>query len=92
MILLTLRTSVTAATYKIDDDIREKIKKKEYINPKVYYTYGDGTVDSLSLFLAPLKWAYEYETKSVEDAQPVKIIDVCGTYNQKEELYDDFNE
>ena len=30
--------------------------------------HGDCTVDALSLFIGPLKWAYEYKMKTVEDA------------------------
>ena len=49
-------------------NMKEMIQKKEYINPEIEMGHGDCIVDALSLFIGPLKWAYEYKMKTVEDA------------------------
>ena len=89
VIPFVLRTSPTPATIIWKNDIKKCQKEKKFCNPeKLIYSYGDNTVDTTSLLLAPLKWAYEFDKKSDPHAKPVKIIDLCSTYNEKYNIYD----
>ena len=85
-----LRTHPTPASFIWNKDLKKYQKEKKFYNPeKVIYSYGDGTVDTTSLLLAPLKWAHEFDHKSHPNAKPVKIIDFCSTYNEKYNIYDE---
>ena len=66
-------------TYKDEDD--------EFYNPNTVTHYGDGTVPSYSPLIPALKWAKEFE-KGQRNANPVKIVELCSTYNRKKDLYD----
>lgn len=47
-------------------------------------------VPSNTLYLPALKWSYEFKNKkNYKNAKPVKIIDYCSRYNQKENIYDE---
>ena len=76
-------------------------KNKSYYKPdKIIFSYGDETVSTTSLLSAPLKWAHEFtKTKNSKKNQnnpeiepkPIKIIDVCSIYNNKKNIYDNYN-
>ena len=85
-----LRTHPTPVTFIWKNDLKKSQEQKKFYDPdKVVYSYGDGTVDTTSLLLAPLKWAHEFDHKSHPNAKPVKIIDFCSTYNEKYNIYDE---
>lgn len=48
---------------------------------------GDGSVDSSSLFYAPLKWAFEFDNE-FPNSKPIKFVDFCSVYNEKYNIYD----
>ena len=84
-----LRTYPTPTTFIWKNDIKKSQQQKKFYNPeKIIYSYGDNTVDTTSSLLAPLKWAFEFDNKSNPNAKPVKIIDLCSTYNEKYNIYD----
>ena len=87
-----LRTYPTAAVFIWDKDLKESREKYQFYDPdRTINSYGDETVDTTSLLLAPLKWAYEFDKKTNPNARPVKIIDVCSEYNEKYNIYDVYN-
>lgn len=57
------------------------------MEPEVEYTFGDGIVDAWGLLAAPLKWAYQYQNNE-DGSEPVKIVNWCSRYNQKNNIYD----
>lgn len=86
-----LRTYPTPAIYIWKKDIKEDLKNSKFHDPeKTINSYGDQTVDTTSLLMAPLKWAYEFDNKKNPNAKPVKIIDVCSEYNEKYTIYDKY--
>ena len=84
-----LRTMPTPAVLIWNEDIKQYLNKGEYYPPnKILNSYGDETVSTTSLLLAPLKWAHEFDEKK-PNAKPIKIIDVCSIYNQRNTVYDE---
>lgn len=70
-----------------DENILDIIKRKEYAQPKYKLKHGDGVVDVNSAIYPLLKWAYEFD-KKVPNAKPIKIVQRCGSYNEKYFIYD----
>ena len=86
-IAITMRTASTAYKYDFTEDPWDNFNRNVYPEPSTTTGYGDGTVESNSLFILGLKWAYEYD-QGVKNARPVKFVDVCSTYNVKYNVYD----
>lgn len=87
LVTITLRTVETPNQYRYDKDLWDFYKNDKYGDPEVTTGYGDGTITSNSLFILALKWAYEHDNGTT-GAKPVKIIDMCSTYNVKYNVYD----
>lgn len=91
-ISFSLRTMPTTSTQIWNSTLKDKIKNGKYYKPdKIIYSYGDETIPTISLLLAPLKWAHEFEKKK-KNSKPIKIIDVCSIYNQRNSIYDKTDE
>ena len=87
-----LRTYPTAEIFIWNKEIKPFLKKNKYYPPdKIIYSYGDETVSTTSTLMAPLKWAYEFD-QNIPNAKPIKIIDVCSSFNQRNSVYDDFGQ
>ena len=84
---IVLRTHQTPYQYYFDDDIRKYTDHHKFIEPKKIKGYGDGTVNTNSMLIPALKWALEYD-QGLPGTAPVKIIDLCSTYNLKKDVYD----
>ena len=83
-----LRTFKTPKQMIWEEDIKDYIKKKKVYEPKKIWGYGDEVLDTTSLLISSLKWAYEFDHKKNKNAKPVKIIDICSNYNEKYFVYD----
>ena len=83
-----LRTFKTPKQMIWDEDLTEYIKKRKVYEPEKVWGYGDEVLDTTSLLISSLKWAYEFDHKKNKNAKPVKIIDVCSNYNEKYFVYD----
>ena len=86
---INLRTLDTKEHITFKKNITQYIKENKDVNGHIKYGYGDGTVNSDSLFLAPLKWAYEF-IKKKKGAKPIKFVDFCSNYNEKYSIFDNY--
>lgn len=84
---VVLRSHKTPKQYYFKDDIRKYINYHRFPKPEVTFGYGDGSVNTNSMLIPVLKWAYEYDN-GLEGTAPVKIVDMCSTYNLKTDVYD----
>lgn len=91
VISINLRTGSTVEQYYYNKNITENLEKKDYPKSKKKIGYGDGVLSSTTQLAGPLKWAFEYDEKK-KNAQPVKLIDFCSTYEVKNNIYDNVNE
>ena len=91
IIFIFLRSLNTGVQFNYKEDIKEWIKKDEFYQPDVLNSNGDGTVEANSYLLPALKWITEFEDKK-DGAKPMKLIEICSTYNMKGNLYDSQNE
>lgn len=82
------RTQATMQYIQYNVNMTEYIIKDKFVDPIVTAGYGDGTVPANSLFIPTLKWAHQFQNKTDPNARPVKFIDVCSFYNQKQTAYD----
>lgn len=87
IVSINLRSGPTPQRYEYDVDVRSYLFNHDFPNPKITYGYGDGELTSTTLFAGPLKWAYEYD-QNMEGTYPVKLVDICSTYNIKYNVYD----
>jgi hypothetical protein len=85
---VVLRHSPTPSSFIYHEDVKKAVKEDRWANRTVIYGPGDGTVSANSLFAGPLKWAWEFDNARSEVTQPVKIVDLCGTYKQRSNPYD----
>lgn len=85
---IILRTAWTVYSYNYTENIREAIKQKRFAEHTKGYTAGDATVTTNSLYAGFLKWAFEFDNKLVDGAQPVKIVDFCSVYKTRDTPYD----
>ncbi len=76
---------------QFSENITELNEKNVLFEESVDWIYGDETVDTLSLYLAPLKWAHEFDHK-LPNSKPIKIVDFCSHYNEKYTVYDNYDE
>ena len=88
MVLLMLRTSPTLRTLTYNVNITQFIAQNVFYYPATQTYYGDGTVPAYSQVIPVLKWAWEFENRTVKQAKPVKIIDFCSNYKQRTSPYD----
>jgi hypothetical protein len=78
----------------ISKKIRGNIRTKtNLLNPrKLIYGQGDEVVLTSSSLIAALKWAWEFDTQQSTDPQtkpkPVKIVEVCSSYNTRVSIWD----
>lgn len=87
LISVLMRTQATPIKFNYKEDIKKYVERDEFYMPDMEYSYGDGTVESASLFIPSLKWAQEHED-GLENSHPVKIVELCSKYNRKIEIYD----
>lgn len=75
-----------------DYDMLGRMKAGDYAIPsKAEFTNGDSTVSSTSSLMPGFKWAYEY-IHGLPNSKPIKAIEYCSIYNNKESIYDGFND
>lgn len=91
-VLVSLRTLPTARSFVYKTNVTKFIENGMFYYPDTKNFYGDGTVPSYSSLIPPLKWAWEYDNKAAQGAKPVKIVDLCSLYKQKNSVFDDKNE
>ena len=53
--------------------------------------HGDTTVEVSYALPIALKWAWEH-THGVNQSKPIKIVEFCSSYNQKDSLWDTYDE
>lgn len=53
--------------------------------------FGDGTVPTWSALMSAMKWSWEFDN-NVPNAKPVKTVEACSYYNQKDVMYDLYDE
>lgn len=71
------------------DDPRTKTKDGQFYDPdQIENAPGDGSVLSSVALVPGIKWADEFRNKK-ENAKPVTFVEVCGTFNQKESIFQD---
>ena len=87
LISVVLRTQATPIKFNYKEDIRKYVERDEFYMPEMEYSYGDGTVESASLFIPSLKWAQEFDDGR-KDSHPVKIVELCSRYNRRGGIYD----
>lgn len=92
MVAIIFKSIPTAVTFEYEENIFEVIKRHMFPKVKKHFVSGDGTVVSNSLYAGPLKWAYEFDKKEHPNAKPVKIVDFCSVYKQRNNPYDFKNE
>ncbi len=85
---IVLRTQPTIFKIIYHQNVTELARQNKYASAEIKYGYGDGVFDTTSLMLASLKWAHEFETQSVKGAKPMKILDFCSNFNQRDSVYD----
>lgn len=83
-----LRQSPTPTSFVYHEDVKKAVKEDRWAKRTVISGPGDGTVPVNSLYAGPLKWAWEFDNARSEVTQPVKIVDLCGTYKQRSSPYD----
>ena len=85
----------TDMTYEWQYDPRDSARVDEFAFPNTtQFTQGDQTVPTSSSLLPALKWAWEFENKDksgIKNAKPVKTVEICSTYNNKQDIYDTKN-
>ena len=87
VITLSLRSIPTPTKLEWEERLRKFQEERIYYKPKITYGYGDGMITTNSIYYGPLKWAWEYE-KNQENSKAMKIIDICSTYNVKDDPWD----
>lgn len=87
LITIMLRTQATPIKFNYKEDIKKYSSKGQFYMPEMEYGFGDGTVESASLLIPSLKWAFEFE-KGHEHSHPVKIVELCSKFNRKDKIYD----
>ena len=92
VILIMLRTLPTASGFTYKQDIKKCVESNTFCNPEIETYYGDGTIPVNNQVIPALKWAYEFDNKSVMNAKPVKIVDFCSVYNVKNDPYDEVDD
>jgi len=91
MVIVYSQTVGTFGRFNFKIDPRTMTSQDQYCNSsQVSWSYwkGDGTVPSTSVVTAALKWADEFNTKSVSGARPVKLVDLCSEYNVQTNPFD----
>jgi hypothetical protein len=88
MAVVMVRTQPTIKTLTYRHNITQFIMRNTYYYPDIATHYGDGTVPAWSQVIPPLKWAWEFDHKSQDGVQPVKIVDMCSNYNRRESPFD----
>ena len=82
----------TDMTYEWNYDPRELTRQDEFAFSNFTFTsQGDQTVPTSSALLPALKWSWEFDNKElsgVQNAKPVKTVEICSIYNNKEDIYD----
>lgn len=87
VVSINLRTGKTVQRYIYDKEFIEYLHSHDYPQANTTIGYGDGVLSSTTQMAGPLKWAFEYDSKTA-NSHPVKLIDVCSTYNLKNDVYD----
>lgn len=73
-----------------DKDPRSETLQNRFAEPdKIETQMGDGTVLVSSAISPGIKWAWEYQ-KNFPGAKPVKFIELCSEFDQRNFVYDDF--
>lgn len=88
VVVYSLRTSPTMQSVEYKANVTEFNNRNIYYHPFYKTGYGDGTVPAYSALVPALKWAWEFDNKAVAGARPVKIVDMCSTYKQRDTPYD----
>jgi hypothetical protein len=83
----------TSTTYYFKKNPRESTDKGNYaLADNIDYGKGDKVVLTSSSLVGALKWAWEFDTPNSTDPKfkpkPVKIVEVCSTYNTKVDIWD----
>lgn len=74
--------------YREDPKAKAQDPKADFIEPDfVDQDYGDTSVLTTSSLLPGIKWAYEFDKKSVEGAKPVVFVELCSIRDQKTSAY-----
>jgi hypothetical protein len=83
----------TPYSYTFYNDPRQATSQGHYAEPNATeYLQGDFTVLTSSSLIAAVKWAWEYDNPSamagIGKAKPVKVAELCSSYNTKVNVYD----
>lgn len=74
--------------YKENPKPKAQMPSADFIEPDfVDKDYGDTSVLTTSSLLPGIKWAYEFDKKSVAGAKPVIFVELCSIRNQKVNAY-----
>eukprot|EP01017_Pseudomicrothorax_dubius_P024128 TRINITY_DN2567_c0_g6_i1.p1 TRINITY_DN2567_c0_g6~~TRINITY_DN2567_c0_g6_i1.p1 ORF type:complete len:214 (+),score=48.21 TRINITY_DN2567_c0_g6_i1:108-749(+) len=77
----------TPVSFKFKDDPFAKTNKNEFMPAEMPdWAGGDGIVSSEGPLFAAFKWAEEFNSR-LPGAKPVKVMQVCSSYNRKS-VYD----
>ena len=72
-----------------DKDPRSETLQNRFAEPeKIETEMGDGTVLVSSAISPGIKWAWEFK-KGLSGAKPVKFIELCSEFDQRNFVYDD---
>jgi len=86
----------TDMTYEWKYDPRDFTRKDEFaFSNSTFMSQGDQTVPTSSALLPALKWSWEFDNKEkagIPNAKPVKTVEICSIYNNKDDIYDSKSE
>lgn len=73
---------------EVEFDEKELDYNRNQEPQRIVYNSGDGTVETYSVILPMLKWAYEFSHEPEANRFPIKFVELCSRINRKPHPFD----